>query len=48
MRRIDDLRWLMSHFDGDALEKESVRLTGEIFKTLAVLLFGALVLGVML
>lgn len=35
-------------FDGDALERESIRLTWEIIKTLAVVAFAAAVLGVML
>lgn len=37
---IDETRWLISHFDGDRLERESVRLTVEILKTLAVILLG--------
>lgn len=43
MRDIDEVRWYMFHFDGDPAERESIRLTVEIFKTLAVLLLAWLV-----
>lgn len=48
MNDIDETRWYIFHFDGDPAERESIRLTVEIFKTLAVLVFGLLVMGVML
>lgn len=44
---IDETRWMLRHFDDDALETESVRLTVEILKTAVVVLFGLLVYGVM-
>lgn len=46
MKDIDETRWYMHHFDGDPAERESVRLTCEIFKTLAVVLFGVFVLAI--
>jgi len=46
MRRIDEIRWMMN-YDEDPIQDESIRLTKEIFKTLAVCVFGLLVLGVM-
>lgn len=44
MRDIDETRWYLFHFDGDPAERESIRLTWEIFKTLAVILFAVFVL----
>ncbi len=36
---IDETRWLIHHFDQvDEIEKASIRLTVEVFKTLAVLI----------
>jgi hypothetical protein len=36
------------HFDGDRMEHASIRLTVELIKTLAVVVLGAIVLGVAL
>ena len=37
------MNWYIAEFDGDPIEKEAIRLTVEIFKTGAVILFGFLV-----
>jgi hypothetical protein len=47
MWNIDETRWYMGHFDPCPIEAEARRLTVEIFKTLAVILFGIAVIGVL-
>ena len=47
MKRIDEIRWMM-RYDEDPIQVEATRLTKEIFKTLAVLLFAWAVLEVVL
>ena len=41
---IDETRWYINHFDGDPIEARAMRLTCEIFKTLAVIVFASAVL----
>jgi len=41
--QLDETRWMHEHFDDDPLEKESIRITMEILKTVVVLFFGLLV-----
>ena len=43
MRRIDEIRWMMN-YDDDPIQDESIRLTKEIFKTVAVVIFACFVL----
>jgi len=40
---INETRWYMYHFDGDPIEAESIRITVEVFKTLAVMMFATVV-----
>jgi len=44
MRRIDDIRWMMHHFEGDEIEARSVAFTMELFKTIAVAIFAVMAL----
>lgn len=45
---IDETRWMMFHFEPDALEQASIAFTIEIFKTLAVVIFGLIVMELVL
>ena len=40
--------WLYHHFDDDALETASIRLTLEVFKTVAVIVFAVYVMELVL
>ena len=44
MNDLDDTRWMIHHFEKDAIELDSVRFTVELFKTIVVVAFGLLVI----
>lgn len=44
---LNETRWMLDHFEADPLEKESIRITLEILKTAAVVVFGIAVIWIL-